>query len=475
MKYLSILILLKTALLLGQNIEIPESVITGSDRYIHKTPVFLYPHEFQIKLPETPKIPEQYLKIKKPVKKPEVFEQTSKNEFQEIVFTAGKFGYLSSAITLKYPESLYFSLSALHDDSFRHNDGKDLVEMHIEKMFSEKMEFDIGLWNCLKEIPYPAIVSEKRKKHTSLYNAKFIYKGKDFNIMLGGMKNSIDKLEETGGFFIFSKSFESFFAGTEIGTDKFADKSNRVFSISGGYSNSDLNAAITVKTIGEETRLLPLASFQINKDRIKFLTTLSGNFSFPQLWKQAGERSYLEMKNKFLQPEETYSIDAELSGEKADFYFLLKGNITYEKVGYQWLDSDHNNLYEPSVLKDNFINTIGITLGKTFKKFFIESNYLCFNREKKKSGFPEKAGYLKAGFDAGKFRNEFQLTYTGKQEFDETEVKAYTTLSALIIYQFKPDIELFMKLNNITGKNYQIAPGYPGEPFNFIAGFQLRW
>ncbi|MCM8759157.1 MAG: TonB-dependent receptor, partial [Candidatus Omnitrophica bacterium] len=65
--------------------------------------------------------------------------------------------------------------------------------------------------------------------------------------------------------------------------------------------------------------------------------------------------------------------------------------------------------------------------------------------------------------------------YTGSQIFDKEKIKEYITLSASTFYQIRPNVQLFIQLNNILGKKYQIAPGYPGKPFNFIAGFQTRW
>ncbi len=165
----------------------------------------------------------------------------------------------------------------------------------------------------------------------------------------------------------------------------------------------------------------------------------------------------------------------EISGEKSDIYFSMKGRLSYEKDGYHWQDLDGDNLYEPAILKDNFVNMMALTLGKKFKNFLFESNYSFLNMDKKKSGFPENTYYLKVGFDAGKLKPEFQLTHTGNQTFDTEKVKGYTILSASIIYEMKPDTQLFIKLDNIAGKKYQIAPGYPGKPFSFIAGFQTRW
>lgn len=469
-----ILILLKSTLLYGQNIEIPESVITGQDRNIYRTPIFLYPHDFQIKFPEPPEIPQQYLKTKKIAKQLEKSETISKNQSQEFTIVAGKFGYFSSGINLKYP-SWSFSFFAMHNDSYRKNNGEDIIEAGIKNSCNEKIEFSFNLWNCIKGIPFPAIIPPNTKKHTSIADMELIYRGKDYNIVIDTSRNSLDKLEETEELLIFNRRFENFYIGTEIGINRFSKKNNGIFSMSGGYNTDKWQAAISLKTIGENTRILPLVFLKTEKNEISFSTILSANFSSPQLWKQAAQQPYLYIKNQFLQPEEIYFLGIEVSRKKTDVYFSIKENFSYEKVGYHWQDLDGDNLYEPAVLKDNFINATVITLGKKFKKFFVEANYSCLNMDKKKSGFPENTGYFKAGFYAGKFNPEFQITWTGSQKFDEKKVKGYTILSALIPYQITPEIQLFIGLNNIAGEKHQIAPGYPGEPFNFIAGFQARW
>lgn len=477
MRYLIIgfiLILLKITFLSAQDIEIPESIITGQDKNIYRTPIFVYPHEFQIKFPEPPEIPRQYLKIKKPVEQPEKIEKIHEKKFQTFMVSAGKFGYFSSDIDLKYP-SFHFSAFATHDDSYRSNDSKDVIELNMKNFCSEKTELNFNLWNCIKEIPFPTIVPFSAQKHTSMLNMKFIYKDQDYKIMIDGTKNSLDKLDEIEGLFGFYKNFEKFFIGTEIGMNKFAKKSNEIFSLSGGYNNDNIHAGITFKKIGEEIRILPLLFFQTEKNKLSFSTTVSGVFSFPQLWKQAGQQPYLIMKNTFLQPEEIYFMTVEISGEKSDVYFSMKGNLSYEKIGYHWQDLDGDNLYEPAILKDNFINAMGLTLGKKFKNFFFESNYSFLNMDKKKTGLPESTAYLKTGFDTKKVKQEFQLVYTGSQIFDKEKIKEYITLSASTFYQIRPNVQLFIQLNNILGKKYQIAPGYPGKPFNFIAGFQTRW
>ncbi|MCM8825617.1 MAG: TonB-dependent receptor, partial [Candidatus Omnitrophica bacterium] len=110
-----------------------------------------------------------------------------------------------------------------------------------------------------------------------------------------------------------------------------------------------------------------------------------------------------------------------------------------------------------------------------FEKFYSESGHFHFNQNKKKSGFPESTSYFKAGFVEGKFSSDFQLIYEGNQIFDSEKVKGYFIFSTGISYNVTPDLKLFFRFNNILGNDYEIAPGYPGRPFDFIAGFQTRW
>ncbi|MCM8764489.1 MAG: hypothetical protein NC830_03910, partial [Candidatus Omnitrophica bacterium] len=64
---------------------------------------------------------------------------------------------------------------------------------------------------------------------------------------------------------------------------------------------------------------------------------------------------------------------------------------------------------------------------------------------------------------------------TGDQIFGDKKVEGSIIFSTAISYRIKPDLQLFFRFNNILGNDYQIAPGYPGRPFDFIAGFQTRW
>ncbi|MCM8764436.1 MAG: hypothetical protein NC830_03625, partial [Candidatus Omnitrophica bacterium] len=142
-----------SGLIYGQNIEIPETFVTGSDRSIYKTPILFYPHQFQVNFPQPPRIPEHYLKKPAPTKDGKVADVANKN-LQELTVFGGKFGYLSSDISLNYP-GLRLNLLALHDDSYRRHDGKNIIEAHMQKTFTENMDFTFDLWNCVKEVPPP--------------------------------------------------------------------------------------------------------------------------------------------------------------------------------------------------------------------------------------------------------------------------------------------------------------------------------
>ncbi|MCM8821640.1 MAG: TonB-dependent receptor [Candidatus Omnitrophica bacterium] len=469
----AVFFLISSSLIYGQNIEIPETVVTGSDRNIYKTPVFFYPHQFQINFPHTPGIPEQYLKKPTSTKNEKVADVGTKN-FKELTVCAGKFGYISSDILLNYP-GWHLNLSALHDNSYRRRDGKNIIEAHIQKSFAENIDFAFDLWNCIKEVSPPGGFLTYKKKHTVTTDTKLILKQQDYRITFAGTKNSLGELEQTGVFFILNNKIGKFDFNAELGFNEFADEKNRIVDLSGQYRNENLAVAITIKNIGDEIRVLPSANFQVEKDGTKFQAGFSSTFSFPDLWKIAGEQPHLDMKNVFLPPEEIYSIYAGFYGKITGVDFSIEGQISYEKLGYHWLDIDNDNLYEPSVLKDNFTNMTGFTLSKKFEKFYIESGHFRFNQNKKKSGFPESTSYFKAGFVEGKLSSDFQLIYEGNQIFDSEKVKGYTIFSTAISYNVTPDLKLFFRFNNILGNDYEIAPGYPGRPFDFIAGFQARW
>lgn len=461
-----------TSLVLGQNIEVPETVITGSDKSIYKTPIIFYPHNVQIKIPQPPEIPQEYLKQKPTQKQDEkkIIENKTKisNEFTML---AGKFGYIYSDFLFKSPD-LYFSLGLLNDDSYRSHDGKKIFEIHTKKPITENLFFAIEFWNCLKEVPQPG---PYRTKHTTTLHMKMDYLTENYNFSAEWKKNSLAKLEQTEGFFTLKKSSGNFTFGTMIGVDYFAEKNNRLILLSGEYKNKNMSASIALKNIGDDIRILPSLTIYTEKNNIKLQTCFSSRFDFPDLWQKVGEQPHLDMKNIFLPPEEIYSAFGEVSGKIKGTNFSIKGVLSYEKLGYHWLDIDNDNLYEPQILKDNLVNMVGITLSRNFEKFYVESGHFWYNQEKKKSGFFQNMSYISAGFDAGKLNTHLQLNHLGKQTFDEERVKPYTLLSATISYSINPETKLFCRFNNIIGEKYQIAPGYPGRPFDFIAGFQTRW
>ncbi|HOL49654.1 MAG TPA: TonB-dependent receptor [bacterium] len=453
---------------LAQNIEIPETIVTGKDRNIYKTPIFIYHHDIQIKFPEIPKVPQQYLKIRKVPdhKKEKIVLEHALNEFSTF---GGKFGFLFSSLQFSYPE-WNMRLSMMNDDSFRSHDKKNVIESSFQVFPVEKFSVDFAYWNCFKEIP-----DTDRKKHTVLTDINFFFKDENIQWMLNGFCNTLSKVQESHGTFEIKKFVGDFTLGGAIGYDNFAGKGNGIYEIAGGYANKNFQSELVLKTIGDQTKILPSMNMNFEKQNTKLQTGISSNFDFPNLWKQIGQESYLDMKKIYLAPEENYAVYCEVSHKIKDVIMKVKGEITYEKISYNWKDIDNDNLYEPCVLKNNTITTIDIGMAKRSKTFYIETCYTLFNREKKKSGFPENMGYIKTGFVAGKFIPEIMVSYTGRKKFDTVELGGYALFSALFSYEISKNTKFFCEFNNIFNNKYREAPGYNGRPFDVIAGFQTRW
>ncbi|HOK80999.1 MAG TPA: hypothetical protein PKW86_08930, partial [bacterium] len=347
---------------------------------------------------------------------------------------------------------------------------KNVIESSFQVFPVEKFSVDFDYWNCLKELPYA-----DRKKHTVLADINFSFKNDEFQWNLGGFRNTLSRVEESNGLFEVRKFWNNFAVGGAIGYDSFAGKENEIYKITGIYKNKNFQGELALKAIGDQTRILPFIIANFEKQDIKFRTGIVSNFDFPNLWKQIGQESYLDMKKSFLEPEENYSIYCEISYSTKNIDTKIKGEINYEKISYQWKDIDNDKLYEPCVLKNNTVNTLDIGISKKSDMFHIEVGYTLFNREKKKSGFPENTGYIKAGINAGRFTPEVMVSYTGRRYFDTTELDGYTLFSVLLSYEINTSTRLFCQFYNIFGTQYREAPGYKGRPFNVIAGFQTRW
>ncbi|MGB9642468.1 MAG: hypothetical protein ACP5JO_02555 [Candidatus Ratteibacteria bacterium] len=470
MKYLctGLLIFFSTISALSQNIEIPETIVIGKDRNVYKTPIFVYPHDIQIKFPEIPKVPQQYLKIKKVPDHNEekVVHENTVNEFSIL---GGKFGFLFSCLHFAYPE-WNTQLSLLNDDSFRNHDKKTVIESSFHLFPVEKLSVDFDYWNCLKELP-----NTDRKKHTVLADINLSFKDDQFQWNLGGFRNTLSEVEESSGLFEVKKIWDNFCLGGAIGYDSFAGKGNGIYKITGTYENKNFQGELALKAIGGQTRILPSMSVNFEKQNTKVRTGIVSNFAFPNFWKEIGQESYLDMKKSFLEPEENYAIYCEISRTMKNIDIKIKGEVNYEKISYQWKDIDNNNLYEPCVLKNNTVSILDIGITKKSDMFYIEAGYTLFNREKKKSGFPENMGYIKTGINAGRFSPEIMVSYTGKRHFDTVELGGYTLFSALLSYQINTRAKFFCQFYNIFDTQYREAPGYKGKPFNIIAGFQTRW
>jgi len=473
---ITIFLLMSSRIIFAQDINIPEAIITGEDKSTYKTPILPYSHEIYIKFPETKKVPEQYIKFKTIPQQQKNIEQSQqeKKNFYEFSFFAGKFGYTGSVFSLKsFQWDGYFS--AVNDNSFRSHDRTVIFQTNIKKPITENLFLDFDYYNCLKEIPQIDLSSARRKKHTVMAGTDLFFKNDMFEVNTVIEKNTLSKLEELNEYVKVKKFCGDFVVGGEIGYNSFAGKGNRILELSGTYRKEHFQTDLALKTIGQQTKILPSAYFLIEKQDTKLLFGASSNFSFFEFSKDIAESPYLEMKNVFLQPEENYSIFSEVSWNTVGIQFKIKALAGYESVAYQWQDPDNDNIYQPVVLKDNAFTMLNINITKKLEAFYIEGDYTSFNRDKTKSGFPDDTGYIRAGFNAGKFKPEFELKYTGKQIFGTKKIGSYTIFSSLISYDISKDVKMFFKFNNIFGTSYQEAPLFKGRPFEFIAGFQTKW
>ncbi len=457
---------------LCQNIEVPETVITGRNRAVYKTPLFFYQHEVQVKFPEVKKIQPQTT-TKQPVQQ-EKIESEKKEILSEFSLLAGKFGQIYSDLIIRSAET-DMHLSLFNDDSFRTNDSTEVIDFSLKKKFSKHILFNIDYRNIEKEMPGSIYQPLNRKKHTAMLRSDISFSNQNYATTISGAYNSLDNLEEKKELFIFKKYCGNLTIGAEIGYDDFAGEGNKILGLSGGYENENYQIGLSLRTIGNQTKILPSAMIKIQKDRLSFSTGILGDFSFPDFWEKAGDSSYLNIKNTFLSPEEKYWLYSMLVFDIADTQFSFNTQLSYEKTSYHWTDPDNDNLYEPGIIKNNVSTSYGMSLTKKMGHLHIETGFIRTIREKQVSGFPEETGYVKARFETGRFTPEIELNYTGRQRFDTAKISSHTLLSVLLPYNINPDMIIFCKFNNILGYKYNQAPGYPGRPFEVVAGFHVKW
>ena len=476
MKYLNAIIILFMLLSIEgfcQDIEIPETIITGKDRTIYKTPLLFYQYDVKVTFPEIKKVQPPKPTIK-PSSKQEAVEIEKKTPSAEFSFVAGKFEQVYSDLYINDTQTMV-RLKLLNDNSYRSNDSKKIIDFSLKKQVNNQNFFDINYRGSEKEMPGSIYQPLNKEKHTTILSSNISFSEHDFTTTIIGAYNCLEDLEEKKGLFAFQKHYEKFNITAEIGYDDFAEEGNKILGLSGIYKNKNYQLGIAAKTIGNQTRILPSANIDIEKNNLKFSSGIFSNFSFPSFWEKAGESSYLDMKNVFLEPEENYSVYSILSFNVADLQIRIEGQVSYEKPSYQWRDIDNDNLYEPDMIEDNVITTYGIGITKKIKHGYIEGGFNHQIWKERISGFPKETGYIKLGYNGEKFKPEILIEYTGKQNFNTTRIDGYTIVSALLSYSINQDTTIFCKLNNIFENEYYQAPGYPGRPFELLAGFGIRW
>ncbi|HPP66703.1 MAG TPA: hypothetical protein PKX05_02175, partial [bacterium] len=319
-----------------QDMEIPEEIITGFDRTLYKTPLFFYQYPIEPAFPE----------IKSPNSSRQIIEQSGPDEvikgqqiFSQFSLIGGKFNQISSDLLVKNKET-NMHLSLLNDDSFRSNDNKRIIDASFEKQLTDHILFDVGYRNSRKEMPGPTYRPFDRKKYTTLFKSGFLFSNQDYTIGINGIYNTLEELEEKQESFIFKKYYEKFIFKTEIGHNEFGGKENTIFDLSACKDDQNYQIGLAIKTIGDQTRLLPEAMITMGKGDVSLSAGIVSDFSFPDLWIKAGDSSYLTMENVFLLPEEKYRIYSMLNFNIADTQIGFNGQVSYEKTSYQWRDMD---------------------------------------------------------------------------------------------------------------------------------------
>ena len=472
------LILFPTCFVLCQNIALPEEEILGQDVRIKKTEMFfLTPPATVLKFPKVP-----ILRFEKP--KPEVEITVTKPEADKrrnyLRLSGGSYNSAGLCIFFLCKQADYScSVSAENDyaGGYRKHSREisQKVKLNLRSETFPAKEFSIEVFHNNMQLPGPVFSPFLSKRECSNVKIHYSFEEKDspfsFNV---GDKYYYNKNYESN-YFTFCLDFRknNWRWRNRLLRNDFTSVGARN-SLSTGmlFSKDDISVGGDIRIIeGTGGRFLPYASVPVGK---WFTLKVDSNYAITDFWDEFQTEYYKELKKESLKPVENYGIHLICRVEKEDSLFSFEVSGMWWKHFYTWEDTDLNFLWEPKLEENLWAYDISLNLEKSI----FDSSRL-FLRYKKKF-FSRNVEYVPA--DCGQAGLLFQkkaveaklwVSYVGDRTFSSGALNGYFTLNSHLSYRIRDNVQLGISVLNISGKSYEMVPGYPGEKRKFLSYVKL--
>ena len=440
----------------AQQIKLEEEIV-GEDLSIKKTEIFSYSiPELEIKFPPLP-----VLNIKK---------EERKGKENKIVVEVGS-----------YPSfKIYFSRNCknytvnfcnIFSNGYRENDSF----IHKEISFKYKMEeknISFGFLNRNMGLPGPVFSPFTESRNS--YSMKILFENiKPVKFKISHNYYSVENMRSHFLKFLFSFKKSKIENKNFLQIYDFIDEFlNCTFSSGILFSKENFKIGGSIKFIaGEGVRFLPYFDGNFGN----FSVSLKSDYSIPDFWYDFINFNYKEIKGEKLKPFEKYKFMVKYSKRNGSFSFDINLSANLLKRFYIWDDIDLNYLAEPVGVEDAFCSSAGIGVSKKLKNVRIFMDYKRDFYNKDVNYLPEGEGKAGIFLKKGKFEGKLWIEHKGKRKFSDGVFGSFTILNSSLLYKIGKDTIFGIRLNNITGKEYNLFKGYPAEGREILTFFLIEF
>jgi vitamin B12 transporter len=176
-------------------------------------------------------------------------------------------------------------------------------------------------------------------------------------------------------------------------------------------------------------------------------------------------------------PEDIKTIDFSLKYKTLSLKFFkseIEDEILYSNTSFSYIQSQGESQYK------------GYSIGykdTLFKTLLLSANY-ANQSAKDKDGNDLKRRIAQSGklvinyFGIKKFNFGVDLNYIGERYDDDKKTQQtgkYTLMNAVVNYKLNKSINTYVKINNLTNKQYQEVEGYASSPRAYYVGLNAKF
>ncbi|OQX79104.1 MAG: hypothetical protein B6D56_07755 [Candidatus Omnitrophica bacterium 4484_70.1] len=301
------------------------------------------------------------------------------------------------------------------------------------------------------------------------------YDGKTYQIKWQGNWRIKDNYKIISGFDYLREKGESVWSSTRepkrtANTKGFyseivMNKKNIFFSSSFRWENhSRFKDDITYSVSG---------SYLVEKTNTKLKASFGKGFKAPSLY-----QLYSSFGNPDLDPEksESYEVGAEqkispyLNVSLVYFHTFLSNLIEYD-----WVSSRYCNTGKAKIHGFEFSLDWKITPKINFQTFFTHLHTKKISTGKRLLRRPANKVTSKINFNLTKWIGELGLSYVGNRIDTSEKLKAYLLGNIALNYKLDDNKEIFLRLENILDKDYELIKGYQTPKFSGYIGMRFSF